>query len=88
MFAVVMDLVNDLPLEIVDVLVLQLLQKVAAHNLVPDLVVALVNHQGGVLLVVVSCQSLLLVPVQFLFHGVFNHLLLVVRELAQGPDRP
>ena len=68
------------------VLVFELLDSVAAHDFITDLVLVLANHETSVLMVAVALVGDLLIAVQLLFHCFLQGLLLVIAELGEGPN--
>lgn len=78
--ALFQDLVDHLSFEVVHVLVLQVLDRVAAHDLVAQFMLFLTDHQASVFLIAVAIVSDLVVPLEFLPDGLVQVLLLVVAE--------
>ena len=87
-FALFQDLVNHLSFEVVHVLVLQVLDRVAAHDLIAEFVLFLTDHQTRVFLVAVALVGNFVVALQFLPDSLVQVLLLVVAEFRQRPNRP
>ena len=78
--ALFQDLVDHLSFEVVHVLVLQVLDRVTAHNLIAQFMFFLTDHQTSVLLIAVALVGDLLVPLKFFPDSLVQVLLLVVAE--------
>ena len=82
------DLVDHLSFEVIHILVLQVLDCVAAHDFVAQFVLGLADHQTRILLVAVALVGNFVVALQFLSNRLVQILLLVVAELRQRPNCP
>ena len=78
--ALFQNLVDHLSFEVVHVLVLQVLDRVAAHDLVAQFMLFLTDHQASVFLIAVAIVGDFVVPLEFLPDGLVQVLLLVVAE--------
>ena len=86
--AVFEDFIDNFALKVVHVLVFELLDCIAAHDFIANLVLVLTDHQTRILRVRVALVSNLVIAKKLLFHLGLEYLILVIAELVQWTDSP